>query len=159
MWIYSNNSDQVFWLAENYKWAWHLNLFSMRRVKTYWMCVKQCRLIRRSFLGVYWLFRHVCLNTKLILIMKRSLTSKVVAKLSKQSPYQIFVYSKLMHWILYLSLNRLKLTCTADDNQIDLKKQFGHTLQKSFFFFFFFFSPRASDCRFGGGKLNSSSAA
>ena len=33
MWIYINNLDQVNWLAENEKWAWHLNLFSMTRVK------------------------------------------------------------------------------------------------------------------------------
>ena len=32
MWIYINNLDQVIWLAENYKWVWHLNLFSMTRV-------------------------------------------------------------------------------------------------------------------------------
>ena len=31
--IYSNNWDQVIWLAENQKWAWHLNLFSRTRVK------------------------------------------------------------------------------------------------------------------------------
>ena len=42
MWIYVNNLDQVIWLAENWKWTWHLNLFSMTRVKT--------------------LLRHVCLN-------------------------------------------------------------------------------------------------
>ena len=34
MWIYSNNPDQVIWLAENWKWAWHLNLFSRTRVNT-----------------------------------------------------------------------------------------------------------------------------
>ena len=33
MWIYINKLDQVIWLAENYKWVWHLNLFSMIRVK------------------------------------------------------------------------------------------------------------------------------
>ena len=33
MWIYINNLDQVNWLAENEKWAWHLYLFSMTRVK------------------------------------------------------------------------------------------------------------------------------
>ena len=33
MWIYINNLDQIIWLAENWKWAWHLNLFSMTRVK------------------------------------------------------------------------------------------------------------------------------
>ena len=33
MWIYINNLDQVIWLAENWKWAWHHNLFSMTRVK------------------------------------------------------------------------------------------------------------------------------
>ena len=31
--LFINNLDQVIWLAENYKWAWHLNLFSMTRVK------------------------------------------------------------------------------------------------------------------------------
>ena len=34
MWIYSNNPYQVIWLAENWKWAWHLNLFSMTRVNS-----------------------------------------------------------------------------------------------------------------------------
>ena len=29
---YINNLDQVIWLAENWKWAWHLNLFSGTRV-------------------------------------------------------------------------------------------------------------------------------
>ena len=33
MWYYSKNPDQVIWLAENYKWAWYLNLFSRTRVK------------------------------------------------------------------------------------------------------------------------------
>ena len=27
MWIYSNNLDQANWLAENWKWVWHLHLF------------------------------------------------------------------------------------------------------------------------------------
>ena len=46
MWIkYINNLDQVIWLAENWKWVWHLNLFSMRRVKIYtaqYSLSKQC---------------------------------------------------------------------------------------------------------------------
>ena len=33
MWISIKNPDEVIWLAGNYKWAWHLNLFSMTRVK------------------------------------------------------------------------------------------------------------------------------
>ena len=33
MWIYINKPDQVIWLAEILKWAWHLNLFSRTRVK------------------------------------------------------------------------------------------------------------------------------
>ena len=33
MWIYINNLDQVIWLADKKKWAWHLNLFSMTSVK------------------------------------------------------------------------------------------------------------------------------
>ena len=32
MWICINNLDHVIWLAENFKWAWHLNLFSMTMV-------------------------------------------------------------------------------------------------------------------------------
>ena len=32
MWIYINSLDQVNWLVENWKWMWHLNLFSMTRV-------------------------------------------------------------------------------------------------------------------------------
>ena len=33
MLISINNLDQVIkWFAENYKWAWHLNLFSMARI-------------------------------------------------------------------------------------------------------------------------------
>ena len=35
MWISIKNPDQVIWLAGNYKWGWHLNLFSMSRVKIY----------------------------------------------------------------------------------------------------------------------------
>ena len=34
-WICINNLDQIIWLAENYKWAWHLTLFSMARVIKY----------------------------------------------------------------------------------------------------------------------------
>ena len=34
MWISIKNPDQVIWLAGNLNWVWHLNLFSMRRVKT-----------------------------------------------------------------------------------------------------------------------------
>ena len=33
LWIHINNLDQVIWLAENLKRVWHLNLFSMTRVK------------------------------------------------------------------------------------------------------------------------------
>ena len=32
MWLCINNLDQVIWLAENWKWMWYLNLFSMTRV-------------------------------------------------------------------------------------------------------------------------------
>ena len=34
MWIYINNLDQVIWLAENWKWVWHFNSFSMTRINT-----------------------------------------------------------------------------------------------------------------------------
>ena len=38
IWIYyMNNLDQVIWLAENLKWAWLHNLFSMTRVKKQYM--------------------------------------------------------------------------------------------------------------------------
>ena len=37
IWIYINNLDQVIRLAENLKRVWHLNLFSMTRVK--WLFV------------------------------------------------------------------------------------------------------------------------
>ena len=33
IWIRINNMYQVIWLAESYKWAWRLSLFSMTRVK------------------------------------------------------------------------------------------------------------------------------
>ena len=33
--IYINNLDQAIWLAYIWKWVWHLNLFSMTRVKLY----------------------------------------------------------------------------------------------------------------------------
>ena len=33
MWIWINNLNQVIWLAENWRWDWPLNLFSMTRVK------------------------------------------------------------------------------------------------------------------------------
>ena len=39
-WIFVNNLDQVMWFqAENYKWAWHLNLFNMTRVKKLLVCM------------------------------------------------------------------------------------------------------------------------
>ena len=34
MWHCINNLNQVIWLAENYKWVWHFNIFSMTVVKT-----------------------------------------------------------------------------------------------------------------------------
>ena len=37
MWIYINILDQVIWLAENWKWACHLNSFSMTRVNLFSM--------------------------------------------------------------------------------------------------------------------------
>ena len=48
MWIYINNLDQVFWLAENFKRVWHLNLFSRTRVKilsNWWCDIKVLALI------------------------------------------------------------------------------------------------------------------
>ena len=36
IWICINNMDQGVWMAENWKWAWHLNLFSKKRVKHWW---------------------------------------------------------------------------------------------------------------------------
>ena len=33
MWISIKNQDQVIWLAGNWKWAWHFNVFSMTKVK------------------------------------------------------------------------------------------------------------------------------
>ena len=40
MWISINNLGQVIWLAGKYKWAWHLDLFSMTRVKSLCTCQK-----------------------------------------------------------------------------------------------------------------------
>ena len=34
MWISIKNLDQVIWLAGKWKWAWHLNLFNITRVKS-----------------------------------------------------------------------------------------------------------------------------
>ena len=34
IWISIKNPDQVIWLAGNWKWAWHFNLFSMTRVNS-----------------------------------------------------------------------------------------------------------------------------
>ena len=31
MWLFINKLNQVIWLAENWKWAWYLNLFSIRK--------------------------------------------------------------------------------------------------------------------------------
>ena len=36
MWICINSLDQGIWLANNQKWTWHLNLFSMTKVKIFW---------------------------------------------------------------------------------------------------------------------------
>ena len=37
-WIYINNWDQAIWLAENWKRAWHLNLFNKTRAKNLGIC-------------------------------------------------------------------------------------------------------------------------
>ena len=58
IWICINNPDQVNWLAEKTKWARHLNLFSMTRVKewwhTFWMlsaiCIRPCGCLLLNFL-------------------------------------------------------------------------------------------------------------
>ena len=42
MWICINYWDQVIWLAENQKWVWYLNLFSMTRMK-YSYTQMQCK--------------------------------------------------------------------------------------------------------------------
>ena len=41
MWSYINKLDQVIWLAENWKWAWYLNLFSRTRVN-FWQSYSPC---------------------------------------------------------------------------------------------------------------------
>ena len=41
IWLFINNLDQVIRLAENQKWLWHLNLFSMTGVRTFRKCYNQ----------------------------------------------------------------------------------------------------------------------
>ena len=50
IWISIKNPDQVIWLAGNYKWAWHLHLFSMTKVNT--------KLVHTSF-GFSLIFRYI----------------------------------------------------------------------------------------------------
>ena len=49
MWIYINNLDQVIWLAENQKWARHLNLFSMTRVNRWFLGYFKPFFFRRNY--------------------------------------------------------------------------------------------------------------
>ena len=51
---YINNLDQVIWLAENYKWAWHLNLFSMTRVKSRKTAIVHFSLRTHIISAIYW---------------------------------------------------------------------------------------------------------
>ena len=54
MWICVNNLDQVIWLAENWKWVWYLNLFSMIRVKNWIMLVLYCSLECWEYAVIIW---------------------------------------------------------------------------------------------------------
>ena len=53
MWIYIKNPDQVIWLAETWKWVWHLNLFSMTSVKRFGNKPAWVTLIRDHKLDIF----------------------------------------------------------------------------------------------------------
>ena len=71
-----NNPDQIIWLAENKKWAWHLNLFSITRVN-----------IQIGMPDQDLLFNHTDIKHKIIIIL--AMNSKVwlvVRKLRVRTP-------------------------------------------------------------------------
>ena len=56
MWTFTNNLDLVIWLAENWKWVWHVNLFSMARVKYLSHSIR-----KRTFGDVHTVVTKTCL--------------------------------------------------------------------------------------------------
>ena len=60
MWSYINNLDQVIWLAENLKRAWHLNLFNRTRVngliRMFISCILDSEGCKISSCGQWWLW-------------------------------------------------------------------------------------------------------
>ena len=43
MWIYINNLDQVIWLAENWKWVWHLKYSAWQGLMLLTLAALHCR--------------------------------------------------------------------------------------------------------------------
>ena len=68
IWIHSNNSDKVIWLAENEEWAWHLNLFSRTRVNV----------VLPFWKGIYYVRKEFVLNVVRLLITYWNHFSKVI---------------------------------------------------------------------------------
>ena len=73
MWISIKNSDQVIWLAGNWKWTWHLNLFSKERVNSVFFFFLQTYLIPEKTVWhsvitflipylVFFIFWQLCLS-------------------------------------------------------------------------------------------------
>ena len=73
MWIYINNLDQVIWLAENLKRAWHLNLYSRTRVKN----GKRSTLLSGS--SLYTLFLTASAITRLLQPMNH-MSGRIISK-------------------------------------------------------------------------------
>ena len=59
IWLCVKNLDPVIWLADNYKWTWHLNLFSMTRVKN-------CRILPNLHFSLMLIHFSLCITRFII---------------------------------------------------------------------------------------------
>ena len=83
MWICINHLDQAIWLVYNKKWAWHLNLFSMTRVKEN---KHPCRIWDRKSSGS-WVEFH-----SMIQLHGRQLMLRTPGKSFSRRHFEIFSY-------------------------------------------------------------------
>ena len=124
----SKNPDQVIWLAGNYKWAWHLNLFSMTRVKymryIIWKGTWTLKIPILTEAETIWLFfNHFSLKIKQEILCELSVADK-----SHETSNLIF----------YKKLKKKMVFAAVEISTLRVKRIYAKSLYRFFFFFFFF---------------------
>ena len=112
IWIFINKLDQVIWLAENYDWGWHLNLFCRTRFK---VLERRYTWFLFWLLVIHYLFYIMCRSHYLFYIICRS------------------------HYLFFLLCRSHCFTCLLCLIFLSSVYEEPHSLICSFLFFFFFF--------------------